>query len=59
MCSAIEKIFSFWTAKDQGTKFEFTVVLKLNQGTNPKTGCNRFRVAFFGETKKYNKDFLK
>ena len=30
------------------TEVEVTVVLKLNQGTIPKTGCNRFRVAFFG-----------
>ena len=26
---------------------EFTVVQKLNQGSFPKTGCNRFRGSFF------------
>ena len=31
----------------QGTIVEATVVPKLNQGTNPKTGCNRFRGSFF------------
>jgi hypothetical protein len=25
-----------------------TVVLKLNQGCFPKSGCNRFRGSFFG-----------
>ncbi len=30
----------------QGSIAEFTVALKLNQGTNPKSGCNRFRAAF-------------
>ena len=30
------------------TKAEDTVVQKLNQGTTPKTGCNRFRMPFFG-----------
>ena len=29
-CCAIEKSFNFRTAKDQGTKFEFTVVQKFN-----------------------------
>jgi len=29
--------------KDQGSTVEFTVVQKSNQGTIPKTGCNRFR----------------
>jgi len=29
--------------KDQGINVEFTVVLKFNQGTIPKTGCIRFR----------------
>jgi len=33
--------------KDQGTKAEFTVVQKLNQGTNRKTGCIRFPGSFF------------
>ena len=28
--------------------FFTTVVQKLNQGTHPKTGCYRFRGAFFG-----------
>ena len=28
---------------DQGTTDEFTVVQRFNQGTIPKTGCNRFR----------------
>ncbi len=27
-------------SKDQGTEFEFTVVQRLNQGTNPGKGCN-------------------
>jgi hypothetical protein len=31
----------------QGTTAESTVVLTLNQGSIPKSGCNRFRVAFF------------
>lgn len=28
---------------DQGSTVEFTVAQKFNQGTIPKTGCNRFR----------------
>jgi hypothetical protein len=36
---------------------EVTVVLKLNQGTNRQTGCNRLSAPFFGtflgEAKKY------
>ncbi len=32
---------------DQGLTVEFTVVQKFNQGTIPKTGCNRFRGSFF------------
>ena len=31
----------------QGKNVESTVVLKLNQGSFPKTGCNRFRGSFF------------
>ncbi len=32
---------------DQGSTVEFTVAQKFNQGTIPKTGCNRFRGSFF------------
>ena len=49
-------------SKDQGTNFEFTVVQKLNQGTNPGKGCNLSWVSFlptagrfcffFGQAKK-------
>jgi len=31
----------------QGPIAEITVAQKLNQGTNPKTGCYRFRGSFF------------
>ena len=45
--------------KDQGTEFEFTVVQKLNQGTNPGKGCNlswaSFFVSFLDEQKRKNK----
>ena len=34
-------------SEDQGTKFEFTVAEKLNQGTNPGKGCNLSWVYFF------------
>ena len=34
-------------SKDQGTEFEFTVVQKLNQGTNPGKRCNLSWVSFF------------
>ena len=34
--------------KSRITTAEATVVLKLNQGTTPKKGCNLFRVSFFG-----------
>jgi len=37
----------FYTVNDQGTKFEFTVVQKFNQGSLPKKGCNFFRGSFF------------
>ena len=30
------------------TKAEFTVVQKLNQGTNPQRGCNPLPGSFFG-----------
>jgi len=32
----------------QGTIVEFTVVRKLDQGSFPKSGCNRFRGPFLG-----------
>jgi hypothetical protein len=34
-------------SKDQGTEFEFTVVQKLYQGTDPGRGCNLSWVSFF------------
>ena len=34
-------------SKDQGTEFEFTVIQRLNQGTNPGKGCNLSWVSFF------------
>jgi hypothetical protein len=34
-------------SKDQGSEFEFTVVQKLYQGTNPGKGCYLSRVSFF------------
>ena len=34
-------------AKSRITNAEATVVQKLNQGTNPKSGSNRFRGPFF------------
>ena len=37
---------NFHTVNHQGTEFEFTVVQKFNQGTNPKKGCNFFRGSF-------------
>ena len=46
-CCAIEDSSIFRTAKDQGTKFEFTVVQKSNHCSFPKSGCNRFRGSFF------------
>jgi hypothetical protein len=46
-CIVVEKKLKFLTANHQGTKLEFTVVQKLNQGTNPKKGCNFFRGSFF------------
>jgi hypothetical protein len=47
MSCAIEKMIDFLGSVIQGTEPEFTVVQKLNQGTNPKSGCNRFRGSFF------------
>ena len=42
-----KKNFGFRIVQDQGTEFEFTVVQMLNQGSFPKSGCNRFRGSFF------------
>ena len=47
MCCSIEMIFDNLGLKDQGTGFEFTVVQKLNHGSFPKSGGNRFRGSFF------------
>ncbi len=44
MCSAVKIGFRI---SYQGTIVEATVVQKLNQGSFPKTGCNRFRGSFF------------
>ena len=41
-----EKWYKISNSNDQGTKFEFTVVQKLNQGSIPKKGCNFFRGSF-------------
>ena len=40
------QITSIVDVDDKNCLAELTVALKLNQGTNPKTGGNRFRVAF-------------
>jgi hypothetical protein len=46
-------------SKDQGTEFEFTIVQMLNQGTNPRKGCNlswgSFFVSFLDKQKRKNK----
>ena len=44
--------------KDQGTEFEFTVVLKFNHSSFPQSGCTSIAGALFGylfgQTKRYS-----
>ena len=40
-------IIKRFNPKSRITNAEATVVQKLNQGTNPKSGCNQFRGSFF------------
>jgi len=42
------------SCKDQGTKFEFTVVLKFNHSSFPQSGCTSIAGALFGQTKRYS-----
>ena len=42
------KELTFLSCNYQGTKFEFTVVQKFNQGTIRQRGCNPLSGSFFG-----------